>query len=49
MQDILSRTPSTIVDQGLQNVVPYLPLGELGRAPPRAAPVAPASSTGEIK
>jgi membrane protease subunit HflK len=49
MQDILAHTPSTIVDQGLQNVVPYLPLGELGRAPAKAAPVAPGSSTGEIK
>jgi len=49
MQEILSRTPSTIVDQGLQNVVPYLPLGDLGRAPPRPAAVAPTSSTGDIK
>ena len=49
MQEILSRTPSVIVDQGLQGVVPYLPLNDLGRAPARAAPVAPSSSTGEIK
>jgi membrane protease subunit HflK len=49
MQEILSRTPSTIVDQGLQNVVPYLPLGDLGRAPPRPAAAAPTSSTGDIK
>ena len=49
MQDILSHTTSVIVDQGLQGVVPYLPLGDLGRAPPKAAPIAPTSSTGEIK
>jgi membrane protease subunit HflK len=49
MQEILSHTPSVVVDQGLQGVVPYLPLNDLGRAPPKAAAAAPASSTGEIK
>jgi membrane protease subunit HflK len=49
MQDILTRTPSTIVDQGLQNVVPYLPLGDANRPAVKAAPVAPTSSTGDIK
>jgi membrane protease subunit HflK len=39
MQDILSRTPSVVVDQKLQGIVPYLPLGEVGRPsnPPAAA------------
>jgi membrane protease subunit HflK len=49
MQDILSRTPSVIVDQGLQGVVPYLPLNDLGRGAPRPAVAAPSSSTGAIK
>jgi membrane protease subunit HflK len=49
MQEILGRTPSVIVDQGLQGVVPYLPLNDAGHAPRKAAPVAPSSSTGEIK
>ena len=49
MQEILSRTPSVIVDQGLQGVVPYLPLNDLGHGPPRAALAAPSSSTGAIK
>jgi membrane protease subunit HflK len=48
MQGIISRTPTTIVDQGLQNVVPYLPLGDLGRVPVKT-PTAPTSSTGDIK
>ena len=41
MQDILSHTPSVVVDQKLQGIVPYLPLGEIGRtpaAPPTEAP-----------
>ncbi len=33
MQDILSHTPSIVVDQKLQGVVPYLPLTELPRPP----------------
>ena len=49
MQEILSRTPSVIVDQGLQGVVPYLPLNDLGHGVPRAAVAAPSSSTGAIK
>ena len=49
MQEILSRTPTVIVDQGLQGVVPYLPLGDLGRGPSRPTATAPVSSTGEIK
>ena len=53
MQDILSHTPAVIVDQGLQGVVPYLPLGDLSHTAPRPAtpapPVPPASTTGAIK
>jgi membrane protease subunit HflK len=49
MQQILSNTPSVIVDQGLQGVVPYLPLNDLGHGAPRPAAAAPASSTGAIK
>ncbi len=49
MQEILSRTPSVVIDQGLQNLVPYLPLGDVPRAAPRPAPVAPNTSTGTIK
>jgi membrane protease subunit HflK len=33
MQDVLSHTPSVIVDDKLQGVVPYLPLNDLGRTP----------------
>lgn len=48
MQTILSTTPSIIVDDRLQGVVPFLPLGDVGRAPglplpgPGVAPAAPA-------
>ena len=49
MQEILSHTPSVVVDQGLQGVVPYLPLNDLGHGSPKAAAAAPASSTGAIK
>ncbi|MDA8252290.1 MAG: protease modulator HflK, partial [Rhodospirillales bacterium] len=42
MQDILTHTPTLIVDQKLQGVVPYLPLDRIGRMesppPPPAAP-----------
>ncbi len=43
MQDVLSHTPSVIVDDKLQGVVPYLPLNDLGRAPP-TAPSPPAAA-----
>jgi modulator of FtsH protease HflK len=53
MQDILSHTPAVIVDQGLQGVVPYLPLGDLAHQAPRpalpTAPTPPVSGTGAIK
>jgi membrane protease subunit HflK len=53
MQDILSHTPSVIVNQGLQGVVPYLPLGDLSHPAPRPTlptpPVSPATGTGAIK
>jgi membrane protease subunit HflK len=38
MQDILSHTPSVIVDDKLSGVVPYLPLGDSGRAPSSVPP-----------
>lgn len=43
MQDILTKTPSIVVDDKLQGIVPYLPLDPQGRprAPQTAAPVAP--------
>jgi len=42
MQDILSHTPATIVDDKLQGVVPFLPLNDVGRTPPpRPAASAP--------
>ncbi len=50
MQDILSHTPAVVVDQGLQNVVPYLPLGDLAHIAPHGAAATPAASgTGAIK
>ena len=48
MQDILSHTPVTVVDQGLQNIVPYLPLGDTTRGAPRP-PSPPPSTTGAIQ
>ena len=42
MQDVLSHTPSVIVDDKLQGIVPYLPLNDLGRTP-SAVPPAPAA------
>ena len=46
MQDILSRTPSVVVDNQLQGVVPFLPLNDLGRpvAPRPAVPPAPTTT-----
>ena len=39
MQDILSKTPSVVVDDKLQGIVPFLPLDANGRVPrPAAAP-----------
>ena len=45
MQDILTKTPSIVVDDKLQGIVPYLPLDPTGRpkAPAAAAPPAPPS------
>jgi membrane protease subunit HflK len=43
MQEILTKTPTVVVDAGVQGVVPYLPLGELGRTALRPeTPQAPA-------
>ncbi len=43
MQDILTKTPSIVVDDKLQGIVPYLPLDPNGRprAPTSAVPAAP--------
>ena len=39
MQDILTHTPTVIVDDQLKGVVPFLPLNDVGRTPPpRATP-----------
>ena len=40
MQDILTKTPSIVVDDKLQGIVPYLPLDPQGR-PPARAPATP--------
>ncbi len=37
MQDILTHTPSMVVDDQLQGVVPFLPLNDLGRTAARRA------------
>ena len=44
MQDILTKTPSIVVDDRLQGIVPYLPLDASGRPPAaaRTVPQAPA-------
>jgi membrane protease subunit HflK len=43
MQDILTHTPTVIIDDQLKGVVPYLPLNDLARPnPPPARPAAPA-------
>lgn len=42
MQEILGNTPSVIVDDRLQGIVPFLPLGE-GSRPVRPAPAQPAT------
>jgi membrane protease subunit HflK len=36
MQDVLSHTPSVVVDDKLRGIVPFLPLGEGASLPPRA-------------
>jgi membrane protease subunit HflK len=41
MQEILSKTPTVVLDSNAQGVVPYLPLGET-QAAPRPAPPPPA-------
>ncbi|MBV9653811.1 MAG: FtsH protease activity modulator HflK [Acetobacteraceae bacterium] len=50
MQDLLSHTPSVVVDDSLKGVVPFLPLGEPGRAgavaASPAAPGPPSSAAG---
>ncbi len=45
MQDILTKTPSIVVDDKLQGIVPYLPLDPNAR--PRSA--APAAPTAEVR
>ena len=41
MQEILSKTPSVVVDDRLQGIMPFLPLGEPGQGA-RPAPASPA-------
>jgi modulator of FtsH protease HflK len=41
MQDILTHTPTVVVDNKLQNIVPFLPLNNLGQTPPKPAAPAP--------
>ena len=41
MQEILARTPSIVLDDKLQGIVPYLPLGNLPNAPPPGPEQAP--------
>jgi len=43
MQDILSKTPSIVLDDAVKGLVPYLPLDNsaLPRPPPQLAPAAP--------
>jgi membrane protease subunit HflK len=44
MQEILTKTPAVILDDRVQNVLPFLPLGEAGRnAPPVTAGSGPAT------
>ena len=42
MQDILTKTPSIVVDDKLQGIVPYLPLDPTGRPRAPAPPAPPA-------
>jgi membrane protease subunit HflK len=51
MQDVLVHAPTVVVDENVKGLVPFLPLGELGRppgpaastpAPPSGAPASPA-------
>ncbi len=46
MQDILSHSQSTIVDNRLQGVVPFLPLNEAARPPAPRLPPPPAAPQG---
>jgi membrane protease subunit HflK len=41
MEEILRRNPKVLVDDRLQGVVPFLPLGEIGRPPAAPAPQRP--------
>ena len=43
MQDILTKTPSIVVDDRLQGIVPYLPLDPNAARPRSAAPAAPSA------
>ncbi len=44
MQDVLSHTPSVIVDDALKGVVPFLPLNDLGQVRAPAVPAAPSAT-----
>jgi modulator of FtsH protease HflK len=42
MQDILSRSPTVVMDENLKNIVPFLPLNDLNRpVPGQAQPATP--------
>lgn len=45
MQDILSHTPSVIVDNRLQGIIPFLPLNDVARPMPPATAPRPAAPT----
>ncbi len=49
MQDILTKTPSIVVDDKLQGIVPYLPLDPTGRPRPQGAPASPAAPPAEVR
>ncbi len=41
MQDVLARTQTVVVDENVRGLVPFLPLGDGGRAPAPPAPAQP--------
>jgi membrane protease subunit HflK len=41
LEELLRRNQTILVDDRLQGIVPFLPLNELGRTAPAAAPAAP--------
>ena len=49
MQDILSKTPSIVVDDKLQGIVPYLPLDPTGRPRAPGSTAAPPAPPAEVR